>query len=119
MNRKPAKKRASAAAHGRRIEEQYGITADEYQAILATQGGVCAICGGRRSYRLNVDHCHTTGVVRGLLCRLCNGRLLTSARDSVEVLYNAIAYLDHPPATLALGGQRIVPDGGAHVKGRP
>src|ERR1017187_3557095 len=55
---------------------KYGITADDYDRILSEQGGICALCGDphgdRRRYRLHVDHCHLSGVVRGLLCSSCN-----------------------------------------------
>lgn len=79
----------------------------EYDKLLEAQGGRCAICGSMRKYRLNVDHDHKTGEVRGLLCRLCNGRLLTAARDSVDILEAAIDYLTHPPAKRHLSGPRV------------
>jgi hypothetical protein len=80
------------------MRENYGITLDEYEGMLARQGGHCAICPstlpGRsgRKY-LYVDHCHDTGRVRGLLCGNCNdgvGRF----RDNPELLRAAIRYLD-------------------------
>lgn len=55
--------------------KKYGVTLEQYEALLVKQGGVCAICGslpnGGRAY-LDVDHCHITGEVRGLLCGKCN-----------------------------------------------
>ncbi len=108
--------RSRTNAHSARIGRTYGITADEYQAILASQGGVCAICGQTRTYRLNVDHRHADGLVRGLLCRLCNGRLLTAARDLPAVLRAAADYLESPPA-VAVIGERLVPDGGGDTGG--
>lgn len=57
---------------------KYGITAADYQKMIVEQGGVCAIClcpptgRDKRHLRLHVDHCHTTGRVRGLLCYRCN-----------------------------------------------
>lgn len=51
----------------------FGLTSADYQALLASQGGVCAICGRpEHGRRLAVDHDHITGAVRGLLCRHCN-----------------------------------------------
>lgn len=102
--------RSRTTSHAARINKTYGITADEYAAILAAQNGVCAICKQTRSYRLNVDHRHSDGVVRGLLCRLCNGRLLTAARDRPEVLRAAADYLEAPPA-VAVIGERVAPEG--------
>jgi Recombination endonuclease VII len=54
-----------------------GTTLEEYQAKEQAQGGVCAICQkkNRSKRRLAVDHNHTTGVNRGLLCDLCNHAL--------------------------------------------
>ncbi|MGJ3559613.1 endonuclease domain-containing protein [Streptomyces sp. INA 01156] len=46
------------------------------------QGGACAICGQTRRYRLDVDHDHKTGLVRGLTCRLCNRRVLPEPRTT-------------------------------------
>lgn len=60
LNRKWALKRA------------FGMTPEEYDAILAAQGGVCAICGGTQKLALAVDHSHETNQNRGLLCGLCN-----------------------------------------------
>lgn len=56
----------------------YGITSEQYDEIFINQNGVCAICGGppvgnRKS--LSVDHDHTTGKIRGLLCNKCNSAL--------------------------------------------
>ena len=98
----------SASTHARRIESTYGLTADEYERLLTHQGGACAICGGARRYRLNVDHDHATGVVRGLLCRRCN-KLLRDVRDSRAVLNRAGSYLAHTPA-MALGIYAITPE---------
>lgn len=100
--------RSRTNAHSARIGRTYGITAEEYATLLAAQQGACAICKQKRSYRLNVDHCHSTGRVRGLLCRLCNGRLLTAARDNPETLRRGADYLENPPA-VAVIGERLVP----------
>lgn len=95
-----AKKR-SDSTHARRIEDTYGLSLEDYERLLAYQGGGCAICGGKRKYRLNVDHCHKSGLVRGLLCRRCN-KLLRDVRDNCETLEGAIVYLTQTPAA-ALG----------------
>ena len=95
----------SAASHAARVQSTYGLGPGEYETLFAAQNGVCAICKTPRRYRLNVDHDHKTGVVRGLLCRLCNGRLLTAARDKPEVLRSAADYLESPPAVRAIGAR--------------
>ena len=75
------------------LKTNYGITPTEYEKIFVKQGGVCAICGkSPGEQRLNVDHGHDTGRVRGLLCRHCN-LMLGYAKDSRSVLQNALIYL--------------------------
>ena len=74
------------------IKRQYGITAGEYQEYFSKQNGKCAICKSESKRRLNVDHCHVTGKVRGLLCGPCN-TLLGMAKDSTDRLAKAIEYL--------------------------
>lgn len=57
----------------------YGISTTDYDALLAQQGGVCAICGADKPspkrFHFAVDHDHLTGRVRGLLCIRCNSHL--------------------------------------------
>jgi len=59
-----------------------------------SQGGICAICKKppQQNKRLAVDHCHTTGDIRGLLCDLCN-RGLGFFQDDIERIAIAIVYL--------------------------
>ena len=67
----------------RNLLEIYNITLEDYELMLKSQNGVCAICKRPETIKnknnkidpLSVDHCHTTGKIRGLLCRECN-RLL-------------------------------------------
>lgn len=59
----------SRARHRGYVERTYGISGEEYEALLTWQGGRCFICQEMpRSQRLAVDHDHVTGAVRGLLC---------------------------------------------------
>ena len=75
------------------LQCRFGITQDSYLKLLKKQKGVCAICGNPpTTKRLGVDHCHNTGLIRGLLCHHCNsgiGRL----KDSIELLSKAKRYL--------------------------
>lgn len=75
-----------------RVIRQYGITREDLNAILERQNFKCAICKTLVNYRSQIDHCHKTGKVRGVLCPLCN-RMLGMARDNVDVLATAIGYL--------------------------
>lgn len=84
---------APEVARDKLLRRKYGIGQAEYNAMLADQGGVCAICGEENSDRiLAVDHHHGTGAVRGLLCGNCN-QGLGRFRDSPDFLTRAIAYL--------------------------
>lgn len=72
---------------------KYGINQDVYNEMLEAQNGVCAICGWENTGRsLNVDHCHATGRVRGLLCNRCNLGLGYYWSDP-ELLRKAADYL--------------------------
>ncbi len=79
------------------LKRRYGLTLDDFNAILDSQGGRCAICPattagyGRRFY---VDHDHATGKIRGLLCHGCNSGL-GNFRDSMTTVQDAAAYLHH------------------------
>jgi len=74
----------------------YGITEETYNHIFNKQNGKCAICGTHQidlSVKLSVDHDHLTNEVRGLLCSKCN-KGIGFMNDSVEILHNAINYLN-------------------------
>ncbi len=75
----------------------YDLTAEEFVRMYIEQGGRCRICrvklGGMLLRKLNIDHDHTTGKVRGLLCRSCNMGL-GNFKDNVELLRNAVGYLE-------------------------
>lgn len=94
--RKHLRERRLRNATSRQLYEAYGITIEQYEEMLENQGGVCAICGSPppNDYhkRLNVDHCHSTGLVRGLLCRGCN-QGLGNFRDDIDLMLNGISYL--------------------------
>lgn len=77
------------------IRSAYGITLDKYDEMLEAQGGVCAICGQpcRTGRALAVDHDHTTGDVRSLLCANCNNGLGRFG-DDPSLLRIAADYLE-------------------------
>jgi hypothetical protein len=86
---------------GFELKRRFGITLDQYESMMSAQNGVCSICkqpentkdkdGGPRG--MPVDHCHTTGKVRGLLCTPCN-RALGMFKDNTDTLRAAIEYLN-------------------------
>ena len=83
------------------LKKSYGISLDDYNEMVRTQNGVCAICSNPES-RLDkdggprmmaVDHCHTSKKVRALLCSSCN-KALGSFKDSPELLRKAALYVE-------------------------
>lgn len=88
--------RTLAYARKHYLKKKYGITLEEFDALLEAQGGVCAICdGGPRPWpNLVVDHDHSTGRIRGLLCHPCNAGL-GQFNDNPERLARALEYMGH------------------------
>ena len=86
-----------------RISHKFGMTVQAYDAMYASQGGVCAICkepetgksrGSEATKLLAVDHDHATGKIRALLCAQCN-QALGMFRDKPRLLRAAIQYLEY------------------------
>ena len=81
------------------IKHNYGISMVDYNEMVFSQNGECAICkkkpnqeGAKINRVLHIDHCHSTGTVRGLLCGACN-RALGLFRDDKKTIENALNYL--------------------------
>lgn len=75
---------------------EYGVCKVKYEELLLAQGGSCAICktkfSNSRYNKLSIDHCHTTGKVRGLLCNNCN-TAIGLLKESIHRLEAAKEYL--------------------------
>lgn len=92
--------------HRWNVQKNYHLTKEQYEAMLASQGGVCACCGKSetiiykrtgKAHQLSVDHNHETNVVRGLLCRSCN-LFVWHIENDPKRLEAVLAYLaKHPP----------------------
>ena len=83
------------------IRRKYGLSQEDYENLFKEQNGVCAICKkeettveamSKKLKPLSIDHCHTSGKNRGLLCNRCNPMIGLSL-DSIETLQSAIDYL--------------------------
>lgn len=91
---------ASKAMTDNYLRNSYGISYEDFHKMFEEQNGKCKICrkagfplvSGQKIY-LNVDHCHTTGAVRGLLCHNCN-RALGLLQDDIAILKSAVEYLE-------------------------
>lgn len=86
-----AKEVAKRSQRKRHLSSTYGMSVDEYDALLEKQGGVCPLCQ-RELKRPSIDHCHSTGKIRGILCRHCNSSLSVFENDP-DAIYRLIAYL--------------------------
>lgn len=82
-------------ARADRAARKYGMTSDQFWDLMREQNWSCAVCSTEfrpEGPRMNVDHNHDTGEVRGLLCGNCN-RGLGLFKDSPDALRAAIDYL--------------------------
>ena len=101
---RPGWKEQNNVGHrARTLKREYGLTEDDVHALLERQDGKCASCSrditgvtikkrGAVCPDLRVDHCHTTGIVRGLLCNKCNVGI-GCFDDKPELLEKAAAYI--------------------------
>ena len=92
-----AKPEVKAAKRNKDLIKNYGINTDEYELMLDSQNNSCAICRGpktnNRTNYFDVDHCHKSGKVRGLLCSKCNLGL-GYFQDNKKLMLLAYNYLE-------------------------
>ena len=84
-------KRKRCREYGKRkrwLKHQYGLTHEQYETMVHEQQRCCLICGKEPTKLLVVDHNHTTGQIRGLLCTRCNTLVGYIERSSPETLTN-------------------------------
>ena len=77
------------------LKNTYGMSVEEFESLYKDSKGKCKICGDPLDKWLNklcIDHDHSTGKVRGILCRHCN-LLIGNAKDNIDILKSAIEYL--------------------------
>lgn len=82
-------------ARDQQLRFKFGITIDDYEKLLTNQKFCCAICERHMSEfkrSLAVDHNHSTGQIRGLLCLNCNNGI-GKLKDDIQLLEKAIRYL--------------------------
>lgn len=97
-NKKTKEKDPQKYAEMRRkhkLKKEYNLTLENFNVLKIQQKGCCAICKSKLKdgQGTHVDHCHKTGIVRGLLCNSCN-RGIGYLQDSLEILKSAQAYLE-------------------------
>lgn len=102
FNASGKRKQSNRKSH---LKRKYGLTLEEYDALLAAQGGGCAICGNPGAD--NVDHDHVTGRVRGILCFTCNVAIGLVGEDE-ERLVGALRYVARDDELASLARERVV-----------
>ncbi len=100
--RGPAEKRGERDLH---LSRQYGLTQDDFEFLLVAQAGRCAICDRAVGSALHVDHDHSSGRVRGLLCGSCN-RAMGLFHEDAARFEAAGAYLRRRQLPLGTGDRR-------------
>jgi len=77
------------------LKNKYGITVDDFEKLKIKQNHVCPICEKSldNGEQIDVDHCHKNGTIRSVLHNKCN-RLISCCREDIEILKNAIKYLE-------------------------
>jgi hypothetical protein len=86
------KQKRYESAWKHKLQKNFNITPEIYNQKFKEQTGLCKICNKGQEQKLAVDHCHTTGKVRDLLCRKCNLGL-GCFFDNVDLLQKSIQYL--------------------------
>lgn len=94
-------------AKDRNLRNRYGVTLEEFEAILTAQGNVCAVCEESNKI-FCLDHNHKTLKVRGVICLNCNLRVIGGARDQDYKLINAAKYVTNNPADLVFPEGRFL-----------
>lgn len=90
------------------LKKGTGASLAQYNLMFAAQEGKCAICEVHQSTQrraLDVDHCHSTGKIRGLLCETCN-KVLGNFQDDVSKFEAAIAYLELNRSLLSANAEK-------------
>jgi hypothetical protein len=83
----------------RKAFKNYGISLQEREEFYKKANYQCELCGSKNN--LGIDHCHTTGVIRGILCKRCNISI-GGLGDTIEGLQKALAYLQKAPTAINL-----------------
>lgn len=103
-----------------RLRREYHITLEEYKRVLKYQNNACAICKRpvtEFKTRLAVEHCHTSGLLRGLACWTCN-KALAMFKDDAARMKSAYEYITNPPFTAVFKAPRLTAPGRVGTKKR-
>lgn len=90
------RKRDKAKVRAYWLKHKYGISLDEFNSLLEKQNHRCAICQTPEpvGYGWHLDHCHSSGKVRGILCQRCN-QAIGLLNEDTNVFKKAVEYLEN------------------------
>jgi hypothetical protein len=71
---------------------KYGVGKKEFEILMTNQDGICPLCLDPLGRKVDIDHNHSTGEVRGLLCHRCN-TMIGFVREDISILKRSITYL--------------------------
>lgn len=91
-NRSMCKECHMLASKSNHLMKKYSLTIQDYEKMYDSQEGKCTICNEKKD-SLVIDHCHTTGEVRSLLCNACNVSI-GLLKESSLILFNAALYVN-------------------------
>jgi hypothetical protein len=75
------------------LKKRYGLTIEQFNQMVLAQNNCCALCKKQQTKKLHVDHCHTTGQIRGLLCGNCN-TALGLLKENLTTIESIVNYLN-------------------------
>lgn len=108
-----------------RLKKEFQLTIEDWEKMYDLQEGKCAICKdkikksrGDAGKKASVDHCHKTGLIRGLICSYPCNYILGQLHDKSALFRACAEYLDNPPATRVFGSARFTLPGKLGTKKR-
>ena len=93
-----SREKRAEKARWARIKKEYGMSQSDVLQMLAAQNFQCVICSINIQAGYHVDHCHSTGTVRGLLCQKCN-QAIGLVKENEELFFKAAKYIKEHNAT--------------------
>ena len=113
---------AKEKAKDTRLRREFHTNLADWNKVYEYQGKCCAICKRSTNKKgmklvLSLDHCHSTGLLRGLLCWQCN-KAIAIFQDRLDRLRNAVLYFENNPFTVVLGKETFTAPGRIGTKAR-
>lgn len=107
-NREENRDRIRVSNRRGHLRRKYGISLEDFDFLVVAQAGRCALCDRHDGHGLHVDHDHTSGRVRGLLCGKCN-KAIGLLDEDPRLFAAAVGYLTETQLTLGCGDREKPP----------